>query len=364
MSDLSIGIVGLPNVGKSTLFNALTKKGAAASNYPFCTIDPNKGVVSVQDPTLEKLAKYSNSEKIIPASCVFFDIAGLVEGASKGEGLGNKFLANIRETDVILHVVRCFEDPDVIHVCGKIDPIADIEVIELELALADLQMVQNVLLKLEKQAKGNRELLPTVDLLKKCVEHLDQGSSMREMTLTKEDLENIKSYPFLTLKDVIYAANVGEDSLPSMANEYVKQVENHAKKTGSEVIPISSKFEEELGALEEDEAKEFLESVGLKETSLNRLIHQCFDKLGLMTYFTTGPKETRAWTIRKGTNAKAAAGKIHGDIEKGFIRAEVMTVPALDEFGSRALAKEAGKVRTEGRDYIVQNGDILLFFHN
>ncbi|MDX8431369.1 MAG: redox-regulated ATPase YchF [Candidatus Algichlamydia australiensis] len=364
MSELSIGIVGLPNVGKSTLFNALTKKGAAASNYPFCTIDPNKGVVEVSDDRLDLLAKLSNSAKMIPAHCVFFDIAGLVEGASKGEGLGNKFLANIRETNVILHVVRCFEDPDVVHVRGKIDPIADIEIIELELALADLQMCQNSLVKLEKQAKGNRELLPTVALLKRCATHLDEGKSMRELDLSSDEKEILKIYPFLTLKDVIYATNVDEGSLPSMENEYVQKVREHAKKTGSEVISICSKFEEELGTLNDEEAKEFLESVGLKESGLKRLVSLCFKKLGLITYFTTGPQETRAWTIRQGTNAKSAAGEIHSDIEKGFIRAEVISVPVLKELGSRAAVKEAGKMRSEGRDYIVDDGDVLLFFHN
>lgn len=363
-TGLSIGIVGLPNVGKSTLFNALTKKGAPASNYPFCTIDPNMGIVELDDPRLLILSEKSGSKKIIPATVTFYDIAGLVEGASKGEGLGNKFLANIRETDVILHVVRCFEDPDVVHVKGEINPLADIEVINLELILADLQMSENILNKLEKQAKGNKELLPTIECLKKAIAHLNENQPLRTATFTPEESELLAPYPFLTLKQVIYAANVGEETLPSMENEAVAKVRSYAQKEGSQVVTICSKFEEEVGQLSNEEAKEFLESMGVNERGLNKLVRVCFETLGLLTFLTTGVEETRAWTIAKGTKAPQAAGKIHSDIEKGFIRAEVVSFEDMVSCGSRALAKEAGKARSEGKEYIVKDGDVILFYHN
>ena len=361
---LSVGIVGLPNVGKSTLFNALTKKAAAASNYPFCTIDPNQGIVDLEDERLQKLSDLTKSKKIIPASVTFFDIAGLVEGASKGEGLGNKFLANIRETDVILHVVRCFEDPDVVHVKGEINPIADIEVINLELILADLQMIDNILSKLERQAKGNRDLLPTVDVLKKCAAHLNENQSLRTLELSKEEGEKLAPYPFLTLKKVIYAANVSEDTLPEMSNDFVKQVQDYAKKESNDVISICSKIEEELAQLSKEEATEFLQDLGVTKSGLDRMVRTCFDALGLITFLTSGVEETRAWTIRKNTPAAEAAGKIHSDIQKGFIRAEVVTFEDMMSCGGRPAAKEAGKARSEGRDYIVQDGDVILFYHN
>lgn len=367
MSDtqLSCGIVGLPNVGKSTLFNALLKKMAAeASNYPFCTIDPNVGIVEVPDERIPILSKLSKSHKLIYASISFVDIAGLVKGASKGEGLGNKFLANIRETDAIVHVVRCFDDENIIHVEGKIDPISDIEVINLELVLADLQMAENSILKLEKQAKGKKELSFSIETLKKATAHLDKGLPMRSLALTEEEEESIKQYCFLTSKKVIYLANVDENSLPEMTNEYVKKVEEFAKKEGSKVVPICAKLEEELSQLSEDDAKAYLEALGLKETGLNRLIKACFSLLGLITFLTTGEQETRAWTIKKGTKAPQAAGKIHTDLEKGFIRAETIAFDDFVSYKTRSAVKDAGKARMEGKEYVVQDGDVILFFHN
>jgi GTP-binding protein YchF len=323
------------------------------------------GIVDVDDLRLHVLAKMSRSKKTVPATVTFVDIAGLVKGASVGEGLGNQFLGNIRETDAIIQVVRCFKDDEVIHVAGTVDPISDIEIINMELILSDLQMAENILGRLEKQAKGKKELLSTVETLKKSIAHLNQNRPLRQLPLSREQKESIAAYPFLTNKKILYAANVSEEDLPSMENEYVAQVRAYAaNEEESHVIPICAKLEQELAQLSEQEAVEFLKTLGVSETGLHRLIKEAFKLLGLITYLTTAEIETRAWTIPKGTTAQEAAGKIHTDLQKGFIRAEVIAYEDLIHYGSRVAAKEAGKARSEGKEYIVQDGDVILFFHN
>jgi GTP-binding protein YchF len=364
MANLAAGIVGLPNVGKSTLFNALTRGHAAAANYPFCTIDPNVGVVDVPDPRLAQLSAISGSARLVPASMAFVDIAGLVKGASQGEGLGNQFLGHIRERDALVHVVRCFEDPDVIHVHGQIDPLGDIDTIDLELGLADLQMVDNALAKVERQAKSNREVLPLLDCLKKVRTALDQGTPVRRQQLSEQEKELLKPYPFLTSKPVLYACNVGENDLPMMNNKWVDLVRQRAEQEGGKVVPFCAKIEEELAQFSPQEATEMAHSLGLEGSGLDRLIKAAFEMLGLRTYLTTGEIETRAWTIQAGDSAWEAAGKIHSDIQKGFVKAEVISYQDFVNLNGRAGAREAGRLRAEGRDYIVQEGDVIIFLHH
>jgi ribosome-binding ATPase len=364
MPGLFCAIVGLPNVGKSTLFNAVTSNEAAASNYPFCTIDPNVGIVEVPDPRLEVLAAISHSAKIVCATMEFVDIAGLVEGASEGEGLGNKFLANIREADAIVHVVRCFDSPDIIHVTGRIDPVQDIEIINTELYLADLQMAENIISRLEKQAKTKKELLPVIECLTKIRQHLDQNQPVRSLDFTEEEKEMLKPYPFLTNKKVLYVANVSEQYLPEMENDYVQQVRRYAEAEGSRVIPVCAKIEEEIAQLPQMERKDYLQSLGLNESGLNRLIKASFEMLGLITFLTTGEMETRAWTIKKSTPAVEAAGVIHTDIQKGFVRAEVIAYEDFVKYKGRNGAREVGKVRFEGKEYPFEDGIVVLFMHH
>ena len=356
------GIVGLPNVGKSTLFNALTQTAAAqAANYPFCTIEPNVGEIAVPDPRLDKLSTLAKSEQIIPTRITFVDIAGLVKGASKGEGLGNKFLATIREVDAIVHVVRCFEDTDVTHVEGKIDPIADIETIETELMLADLESLEKRVDALEKKAKGNdKEAKETLDLVKRALKLLQDGKPARFVERKPEEEKLFHLLGLLTSAPVLYACNVEEGSAAS-GNEFSRRVEGRAKEEGAVAVVISAKIESEIATLPPEERADYLEAVGLKETGLDRLVRAGYALLHLVTYFTVGPKETRAWTITVGTKAPQAAGVIHTDFEKGFIRAETIGYDDYIATGGEAGARDAGKMRLEGKDYVVQDGDVMHF---
>jgi len=357
------GIVGLPNVGKSTLFNALTQAGIQAENYPFCTIEPNVGIVPMPDPRLDALADIVKPQKVIATTMEFVDIAGLVAGASKGEGLGNKFLANIRETDAIAQVVRCFENDDIVHVAGKISPLDDIEVINTELALSDLESVEKSLTKHAKVAKsGDKDAKAKVAVLEKVRAHLDEGQMVRTLGLSEDEALQVRDLQLLSIKPTMYIANVSEDGFEN--NPYLDQVAEHAEKEGAAVVAVCASIEEELIELDEVEKKDFLDEMGLEEPGLNRVIRAGYSLLGLQTYFTAGVKEVRAWTVAVGATAPQAAAVIHTDFEKGFIRAETMAYDDFIEHGGEAGAKEAGKLRVEGKEYIVQDGDVLHFRFN
>ena len=363
--NMKLGIVGLPNVGKSTLFNAITNAGAESANYPFCTIEPNVGMVTMPDERLDFLASIYEPKKYTPAVIEFVDIAGLVKGASKGEGLGNKFLSNIRNTDAIVHVVRCFDDENVIHVEGGTDPKRDVEIIDLELIMADMEMVERRIEKANKNAKGDKKFLHEAEVFKGLLEHLNEGKSVRSYECEPDDMELIATSDLLTIKPVIYAANMDENGISDYENnDYYKQLCTIAEAEGAQVLPICAKLEEEIAALEPDEREMFLEEMGMEQSGLDRMIKCSYALLGLISFLTCGPDECRAWTIKKGTKAPQAAGKIHTDFERGFIRAEIVAFDDLRECGSMAAAKEKGLVRSEGKDYVMHDGDVTLFRFN
>ncbi len=364
--SLTAGIVGLPNVGKSTLFNAITNQKILAENYPFATIEPNVGVVTVPDERMDKLKEMYEPNRFIPTAYEFTDIAGLVKGASQGEGLGNKFLSHIREVDAIVEVVRCFDDGKIIHVDGNINPIRDIETINLELAIADLDVINNRLERVSKKARTtkNKEDLTEVEALEKAKQALEENKALRQVEFTEDELKSLKSYSFLTLKPIIYLANIKESELGNPDNKYVQEVKQYASKENAQVVSLCAKVEEDLSELTKEEKQEMLEALGLEESGLDKLIQATYDILGLATYFTVGKDEVRAWTFKKGMNAKQCAGIIHSDFEKGFIRAEVMSYEDLVKYGNELKVKEAGRARLEGKDYIMQDGDICHFRFN
>ncbi len=364
--SLKAGIVGLPNVGKSTLFNAITKQNILAANYPFATIEPNVGTVIVPDARVDYLTSLYNPKRSIPTTFEFTDIAGLVKGASSGEGLGNKFLSHIREVDAIVEVVRCFLDPNITHVTGKVDPVSDIEIINIELVLADLEVVNNRIGKVEKKAGSTKDklLMAEVEVLNKCKNNLEANIPLRRISFSEDELKLLKNFNFLTIKPIIYVANVSEDDIAVGDNEYSLAVKNYAEAEGSGVIVMCTKLEADLAGLEDEERIEFLESVGIKNSGLDKLIFASYNLLGLKTFFTVGTDEVRAWTFRSGSKAPECAGIIHSDFERGFIRAEVMSYDDLVEYGTELKVKEAGKLRIEGKDYVMQDGDICYFRFN